>query len=90
MGESVFPLNDKDREEAVEIAAAAMRPTLGPEWVKWNGGGGIAGLALDALESAGYVILPPGHATIEDRGRWSSRDVLHRRVVGSWQPAENP
>lgn len=26
-----------------------MRQTLGPEWIKWEGGAGIATLALEAL-----------------------------------------
>lgn len=45
------------REQVTEIMAEAMRPTLGPEWVKWKGGAGIAGQALDALEQHGFVLV---------------------------------
>lgn len=41
---------DDLREILVEQGAAAMRPTLGPVWVRYEGGRGIMGLALDALD----------------------------------------
>lgn len=48
---------ERAREEQIEVMATAIRSFFGGEWVKWQGGAGVASLIHDALSAAGYKIV---------------------------------
>jgi hypothetical protein len=58
-------LTPERREDAIHEMAVAMRSILGPEWIKYEGGSGLAIHALAALRDAGFIVLHEDDVTVE-------------------------